>query len=105
MTKTRPSKSASMVYKLKFLPKALKEWKKFSPPIQNQFKKKLAERLKNPHVPSAKLKGYDNIYKIKLRTSGYRLAYEVVDNELIVYVLAVGKREKDTIYKKLKNRS
>ena len=30
------------------------------------------------------------MYKIKLRTAGYRLAYEVIDDEIIVYVLAIG---------------
>lgn len=86
-----------MTYKLKFVPSALKEWKKLDAPIKSQFKKKLEERLENPRVPSAKLSGYDSVYKIKLRTAGYRLAYEVVDDELIVYVLAVGKREKGKV--------
>lgn len=93
-----------MSYKLKFLPLALKEWQKLAPPIKAQFKKKLAERLENPHVPSARLHDYDNVYKIKLRTAGYRLAYEVIDKEVVVYVLAVGKRDKDTVYKKLASR-
>jgi mRNA interferase RelE/StbE len=93
-----------MTYKLKFLPAALKEWTKLAPQIQTQFKKKLAERLENPHVISSKLSGYDNVYKIKLRSSGYRLAYEVSDNELLVYVLAVGKRNKSEVYKKLHDR-
>lgn len=94
-----------MTYNLKFLPAALKEWKKLAPPIREQFKKKLAERLDNPHVPSAKLSGYDAVYKIKLRTAGYRLAYGVIDDEVVVYVLAVGKRDKDAIYRKLASRS
>lgn len=90
-----------MTYKLKFLPIALKEWEKLAPPIKSQFKKKLAERLENPHVPSAKLSGYASVYKIKLRTAGYRLAYEVIDDEVVVYVLAIGKRDKDAVYKAL----
>ena len=93
-----------MSYKLKFLPKALKEWKKLSPPIREQFKKKLEERLVNPRVPSDKLSGFENVYKIKLRTVGYRLAYEVVDSEIIVYILALGKRENSEIYNKLRQR-
>lgn len=93
-----------MTYKLKFLPAALKEWEKLAPTIQAQFKKKLAERLENPHIPSAKLRGYEAVYKIKLRTLGYRLAYEVMDDEVVVYVLAVGKRDKDDVYKKLATR-
>lgn len=94
-----------MTYKLKFLPAAQKEWSKLVPPIQSQFKKKLKERLENPHVSSAKLRGYESVYKIKLRTAGYRLVYEVVDNEIVVYVLAIGKRDKDAVYKKLASRS
>tara|TARA_R110002167_G_scaffold243770_1_gene449205 strand:- start:105 stop:392 length:288 start_codon:yes stop_codon:yes gene_type:complete len=93
-----------MTYKLKFLPAAKKEWDKLAEPLKKQFKNKLAERLENPHVPSAKLKGYESVYKIKLRTAGYRLAYEVLDNEIVIYVLAVGKRDKNIIYKKLASR-
>jgi len=93
-----------MSYKLKFLPAALKEWEKLGAPIKTQFKKKLAERLENPRVPADKLSGYDSVYKIKLRSAGYRLAYEVVDEQLLVYVLTVGKREKGKIYTALKRR-
>lgn len=94
-----------MTYKLKFLPVAQKEWSKLAPPIQHQFKNKLRERLDNPHVPSAKLRGYESVYKIKLRTAGYRLVYEVIDDEIVVYVLAIGKRDKDAVYRKLASRS
>lgn len=93
-----------MTYRLKFLPAAKKEWDKLAEPLKQQFKNKLAERLENPHVSSAKLKGYDFVYKIKLRTAGYRLAYEVLNDEIVIYVLAVGKRDKNAIYKKLASR-
>lgn len=89
-----------MTYKLKFLPAALKEWNKLAPPIKNQFKKKLSECLENPQVPSAKLKGYEAVYKIKLRTAGYRLVYEVIKDEVVVYVLVIGRRDKNAAYKK-----
>lgn len=91
-----------MIYELKFLPAALKEWEKLGAPIKSQFKKKLAERLKNPRVPADKLSGYDSVYKIKLRSAGYRLVYEVVDDQVLVYVLAVGKRDKSMVYDSLK---
>ncbi len=93
-----------MTYKLKFLPTAQKEWCKLAPTIKSPFKKKLLERLENPHVPASKLRGYDFVYNIKLRTAGYRLAYEVIDDEIVVYVLAIGKRDKDTVYKTLASR-
>lgn len=94
-----------MTYKLKFIPAALKEWEKLAPSIKSQFQKKLRERLENPKVQADKLRGYDGVYKIKLRSVGYRMAYEVNDMEIIVLVLAVGKRENDAVYQKLKDRS
>ncbi|EOX4149356.1 type II toxin-antitoxin system RelE/ParE family toxin, partial [Vibrio cholerae] len=87
-------------YKLEFKKSALKEWKKLAVPLQQQFKKKLIERLENPHVPSAKLSGAENIYKIKLRQSGYRLVYQVENDIIVVTVLAVGKRERSEVYTK-----
>ena len=56
-----------MTYKLNFKKSALKEWNKLGSTLQQQFKKKLIERLENPHVLAAKLSGADKIYKIKLR--------------------------------------
>ena len=91
-------------YKLKFLPTAFKEWKKLDSSIQSQLKKKLKERLQNPQVPSSQLSGFENHYKIKLRASGYRLVYEVIKKEIVVLVIAVGKREKNLIYKKAAKR-
>ncbi|HOP46930.1 MAG TPA: type II toxin-antitoxin system RelE/ParE family toxin [Desulfobacteraceae bacterium] len=93
-----------MTYKLKFLPSALKEWKKLDSSIRQQLKKKLSERLQKPYVQSARIFGYANHYKIKLRATGYRLVYEVIDNELVVLVIAIGKREKGVVYSTLEKR-
>ncbi len=93
-----------MSYKLKFLPTALKEWKKLDNSIQSKFKKKLGDRLERPHISPSKLSGFENHYKIKLRASGYRLVYEVIDNELFVLVIAIGKRDRNRVYKKAKKR-
>jgi len=93
-----------MSYKLKFLPTALKEWKKLDNTIQSQFKKKIKERLENPHVPNSQLSGFDNHYKIKLRASGYRFVYGVIDKDLFIFVIAIGKRDKNLVYKKARKR-
>ncbi len=93
-----------MSYKLKFLPAALKEWKKLDSSIQAQFKKKLAERLEMPHITASRLSGFENHYKIKLKASGYRLVYEVIDYELYVLVIAVGKRDKSVVYESARKR-
>ena len=89
-----------MTYKLDFKKSALKEWNKLGSTLRLQFKKKLIERLDNPHVNASKLSGADNMYKIKLRQSGYRLVYKVEDDVVIVTVLAVGKRERSDVYNK-----
>ena len=93
-----------MTYNLEFKPQALKEWNKLGSTIKEQFKKKLKKRLENPKVEKDKLSGYENVYKIKLKDAGYRLAYEVKDKEVVVLVLSIGKRERSKIYKNLKNR-
>ena len=61
-----------MTYRLLFLEDALKEWGKLDQPTKTQF---------------------------KLRSVGYRLAYQVRDNEIAVSVVSVGKREKNAAYK------
>lgn len=88
-----------MSYELGFVEAALKEWRKLDSNTREQFKKKLAERCANPHVPSAKLSGAKDRYKIKLRGVGYRLVYEVRDQQLIIIVIAVGKRDRAAVYK------
>lgn len=88
-----------MSYELDFHPAAWKEWQALDSTIREQFKQKLAERLETPHHAPSKLSGQKARYKIKLRAIGYRLVYEVRDNELIVVVVSVGKRERNIVYK------
>lgn len=87
-----------MSYHVKFREDALKEWLKLDKTIQQQFAKKLKECCENPHIPAAKLRGMKDCYKIKLRASGFRLVYEVIDDVLIIAVVAVGKRERSGVY-------
>ena len=88
-----------MTFKLVFKQEALKEWGKLDTTIRSQFKKKLIERLEKPHIESARLSGMKDCYKIKLRRAGYRLVYQIRDKELVVSVVAVGKRERNHVYK------
>ena len=83
-----------MTCELGFVDEALAEWRKLDGSIREQFKNKLAERLDALRVPAARLSGHPDRYKIKLRSVGYRLFHEVRDEELIVVVVAVGKRER-----------
>ena len=94
-----------MTCELVFREEAKKEWDNLGQTVRAQFKKKLAERLENPHVPASKLHGSTNRYKIKLRSSGYRLVYEIRDAQLVVSVVAIGKREHNAVYRNAAKRS
>lgn len=93
-----------MSYDLRFKEEALREWRKLDPVVRTQFKKKLIERLACPRVPASQLFGHTDRYKIKLRSAGFRLVYEVRDTELLVVVIAVGKRDKNLVYKAAEKR-
>jgi len=93
-----------MTYKLKFLPSAKKEWDKLGATVREQLKKKLGERLERPRVEGDRLHGQNDFYKIKLRSAGYRLVYEVEDATVTVFVISVGKREGAAVYRKAMRR-
>jgi mRNA interferase RelE/StbE len=63
-------------------------------------------RLDNPIVPKDRLSGTGKheCYKIKLRNYGFRLAYKVDHDKIILLVIGVGKRENDVIYDVMHNR-
>jgi len=93
-----------MSFKLKFDKRALKGWNKLDSVIKAQFKKKLSERLKQPIINNSKVSGTESCYKIKLKSAGYRLRYQVINDEVVILVLAVGKRERNAVYKIALNR-
>ncbi len=49
--------------------------------VRHQLKKKLATILINPRIDANHLHVFSDCYKIKLRSSGYRLVYQVIDQE------------------------
>lgn len=87
-----------MSYSLEFDPRALKECQKLGAVAKTQFKKKLAQVLTNPAVPKNALSGLPNCYKIKLKAQGLRLVYQVINDKLVVLVIAIGKRERQAVY-------
>ncbi|MBB2199949.1 type II toxin-antitoxin system RelE/ParE family toxin [Gluconacetobacter sp. 1c LMG 22058] len=58
-----------------------------------------------PRVPSAQLSGSRDRYKIKLRGVGYRLVYEVRDTEIVIVVIAIGRRDRNEVYKAAERRA
>ena len=87
-----------MTYKLRFHELALAEWRKLDGSVREPLKKKIAERLQCPRVPSAALSSMADCYKIKLRGVGYRLVYRVDEEVMFVTVLAVGRRDRSQVY-------
>lgn len=93
-----------MTFSLEFDQRALKEWHKLGDTVRQQFKKKLVEILVNPRVETNRLRDLPDCYKIKLRSAGYRLIYQVIDQEVVVFVVAVDKRENEAAYRKAEDR-
>ncbi len=94
-----------MTYKLKRHKDFRTEWEALPLAIREQLKKKLAKVLLNPHVVKHRLDSeLSGLYKIKLRKAGVRLIYRVKDHELIVFLLVVGKREDNVVYRIAKER-
>lgn len=105
--KTESQADAIKTYTLEFeieAKKELEKLEKLDKVLQIQLLKKLKCRLLSPKVPAAGLRNMPNCYKIKLRASGVRLVYEVIDNRLIVLVLGVGRRDDNAVYIAAKKR-
>ena len=99
MTSKPAERKATTKYRLKFVPDAWREWQALDGSIKQALKPLLAKRLQTPHVPGALLhRELVGCYKIKLLKQGYRLVYMVEDDELVVLVLSVGKREDSAAY-------
>lgn len=87
-----------MSFELEFDPRALRERKKLGDTVRHQFKKKLVEVLDRPRNEANRPHGLPDCYKIKLRNAGYRLVYQVQDDRVVVFVVAIGKREREKVY-------
>ena len=81
-----------MTYELEFDPRAWREWQKPGETVKT-VQNKLQQIVQNPRIESARLSDLPDCYKIKLKASGYRLVYQVRDSVVVVYVIAIGKRE------------
>ena len=88
----------TIIYKVRFRPRAEKAFKRLDFSKQQQLARKLDERRRNPRVPADSVREIKDGYTIKLRAAGLRLIYQVRDNELVILVLAVAGREREEAY-------
>lgn len=88
-----------MTYKLLRHKDFADEWENLPVAIRDQFKKKLAKIIEQPHIPKNMLKGdLAGCYKIKLLKAGVRLVYQVRDDEIVILLITVGKRADSVVY-------
>jgi mRNA interferase RelE/StbE len=85
-----------MTYRLTFSERGRKQWNNLDTTVRSQFQTVLARRIEEPHIPSARLRGRwpRPRYKIKLNSAGYRLVYEVRDDQILIVVIAIGRRDR-----------
>jgi len=86
---------------------ALAEYRGLERTHQRIFKKKLGKLAARIEYPSPKnrLHGFpEGYYKIKLRKAGLRLVYHYDGDNLVILVIAVGKRERNIVYESARAR-
>ena len=96
------------MYDYKFHPEAEKELAKLNRSVQLLFTKTLKKILRSPEL------GIDLGNKNNLNLSGlkkmyfdhkrYRVVYQILDEEIIIYIIAIGKRDKMEVYEKASER-
>jgi mRNA interferase RelE/StbE len=88
------------MFRIEFTEGAEKEFEKLDGSVRFQVLRALAKRAANPLVPSARLSGTNGAYfKIKFRDAGLRLIYRVYEEEVLVLVVTIGRREDGKVYK------
>lgn len=97
-----------MMYGYKFHPQAQKELEKLNRSVQIFFTKTLKKILKSPelgldlgHKNNLDLSGFKKMYFDNKR---YRIVYEVLEDEVLIHLIAIGKRDNMDVYKKANDR-
>jgi mRNA interferase RelE/StbE len=86
-------------YDVEFRPDAARAFRKLGTSDQRQIMRKLAERRSHPRVPGDAVRNIPDGYRLKLRSSGIRVVYQVRDTTLVILILSIGGREREEAYK------
>lgn len=96
------------MYNLKFYKEAEKDLSKLNNSVKKLFVKKLSQIIKNPELGkdlgnknNLNLSGLKKVYFDNKR---YRIVYEIIENEIIIHIVAIGKRDDMKVYKEASNR-
>ena len=92
------------MYSYKFHPEAEKELEKLNRSVQILFTKTLKKILKSPELGidlgnrnNLNLSGLKKMYFDHKR---YRVVYQVLEEEILIHLIAIGKRDKMEVYEK-----
>ena len=96
------------MYNFEFHPEAKDELKKLNRSVQILFTKKLKQILNSPEI-GIKLGNKNNLNltglkKVYFNNKKYRIVYETIESKVMIYIIAVGKREEMEVYKKANSR-
>lgn len=90
-----PNPPSTATHKIRFKPgaaKSMEEIRTGQPKVCKQIQEKVDELKKNKFpADSIKLNGSDTCYRVD--SGEYRIVYEVLKTEIIVYVLKIGHRQ------------
>jgi len=96
------------MYDFKFYEEAEKDLSKLNNSVKKLFAKKLSQIVNNPEIGknlgnknSLNLSGLKKVYFDNKR---YRIVYEVKETEIIIHIIAIGKRDNMKVYKEASNR-
>ena len=96
------------MYNFRFHPEAKEELSKLNKSIQILFTKKLKQILNTPEI-GINLGNKNNLNltglkKVYFNNKKHRIVYEVIQSKVMIYIVAVSKRDKMDVYKKANSR-
>ncbi len=91
------------MYDFKFYEEAEKDLIKLNNSVKKLFAKKLTQIINNPEIG----KDLDNknnlilagLKKVYFDNKRYRIVYEIKDREILIHIIAIGKRDDMKVYK------
>ena len=96
------------MYNYKFHPEAEKELEKLNRSVQILFTKALKKIIKSPElgVDLGNKNNFDltGLKKIYFDNKRYRIVYEIIEDEILIHLVAIGKRDKMNVYEKANER-
>jgi len=96
------------MYKYKFYEEAEKDLAKLDNNTRILFAKKLKQIIENPEIGkdlgnknNLNLSGLKKVYFDNKR---YRIVYQIIEDEIIIHIISIGKRDNMKVYKQASER-